>query len=166
MRQQCITWQEELLPVIGWAAATDHVGVEPLLLLLTIFLWTPPHFWALSLNRAAEYARAGIPMLPVVAGAKKTKRQIVVYCAMLTVSSPLPWVLDFAGAAYGVVACLCGATLLMLAFQLLTTDNSRVTRAARRLFGFSILYWFILFASLLADASLRGGSLDYGAASN
>jgi protoheme IX farnesyltransferase len=155
-----------LPPVIGWAAATGHVGVEPLLLFLTIFLWTPPHFWAFSINQAAEYARAGIPMLPVVAGVEKTKRQITVYCAMLTVTSLLPWVFDLAGAAYGLVACLCGATLLMLAFQLFTTDDGSQTRAVCRLFGFSILYLCILFASLLVDASLRGGSLSYGLASN
>jgi protoheme IX farnesyltransferase len=151
-----------LPPVIGWVAATGHVGNEPMLLFLIIFLWTPPHFWALSLDRAGEYARAGIPMLPVVAGVEKTKRQILVYCAMLTVASLLPWVLDLAGAAYGVAAVLCGAMLLMLAFQLFTSENGSEARAARRLFGFSILYLFILFASLLADASLRDGSLVYG----
>jgi protoheme IX farnesyltransferase len=109
-----------------------------------------------------EYARAGIPMLPVVAGVQKTKRQILVYCAMLTVASLLPWVLDLAGAAYGVAAALCGAMLLMLAFRLFTSENGSEARGARRLFGFSILYLLILFASLLPDASLRDGSLVYG----
>src|SRR6202051_52106 len=91
-----------LPPVIGWVAATGHLGVEPLILFLIIFLWTPPHFWALSLTRANEYARARIPMLPVVAGTAETKRQILLYSLALVPSSLLPWVLGFAGSFYGV----------------------------------------------------------------
>src|SRR5262249_42899079 len=98
-----------LPPVIGWVAATGQLGVEPLLLFLIILLWTPPHFWALSLDRAGEYARAGIPMLPVVAGRASTKRQILVYSAMLVAASLLPWALGFTGALYGAVAGCCGA---------------------------------------------------------
>jgi protoheme IX farnesyltransferase len=143
-----------LPPVIGWVAATGHVAVEPLLLFLIILLWTPPHFWALSLNRAGDYARAGIPMLPVVAGRDATKRQILVYSVLLAVASLLPFALGFAGAFYGALACLCGATLLFLAIRLQASANGREAVAAHRLFGFSILYLFLLFAGLLADAAL------------
>src|ERR1700755_3567536 len=103
-----------LPPVIGWAAATGDVGLEPLVLFLIIFLWTPPHFWALSLNRADEYDRAGVPMLPVVAGRTATTTQIVVYSVLLVPISVLPWVLGFAGALYGVVALVCGAIFVGL----------------------------------------------------
>ena len=87
-------------PVIGWVATTGRIGVEPLILFLIIFLWTPPHFWALSLNRAEEYARAGVPMLPVVAGRTATTRQILIYSVLLGPISLLPWVLGFTGAIY------------------------------------------------------------------
>ena len=87
-------------PVMGWVAATGRVGVEPVILFLIIFLWTPPHFWALSLNRAGEYARAGIPMLPVMAGRAETKRQILIYSVLLLPVSVLPWALGFAGAIW------------------------------------------------------------------
>ena len=104
-----------LPPVIGWAAATGDIGLEPLVLFLIIFLWTPPHFWALSLNRADEYARAGIPMLPVVAGRAATTRQILIYSVLLVPVSLLPWALGFAGAIYGATAAVCGAIFLALA---------------------------------------------------
>jgi protoheme IX farnesyltransferase len=141
-----------LPPVIGWAAATGDIGIEPLILFLIIFLWTPPHFWALSLNRSDEYARAGIPMLPVVAGRAATTRQILIYSALLVPISLLPWALGFAGPIVGVTAFVSGAILVGLAFQL---SRSRETdrRAAHRLFVFSISYLFVLFAALLADHS-------------
>src|SRR6202023_2447963 len=107
-----------LPPVIGWAAATGQVGLEPLALFLIIFLWTPPHFWSLALNRTDDYARAGVPMLPVVAGHAATKRQILIYGALLTVASELPWILGLAGAIYGVIVAICGALFLLLAVQL------------------------------------------------
>src|SRR5229473_3234308 len=140
--------------VIGWLAATGSVGLEPLLLFLIIMLWTPPHFWALSLDRADEYARAGIPMLPVVAGAATTKRQILVYSAMLATASLLPFALGFTGALYGAVACSCGAALLHRAIRLYTGSTDSEARLARRLFAFSILYLFLLFSGLLADTML------------
>src|SRR5207253_1673723 len=96
-----------LPPVIGWAAATGDVGLEPLALFLIIFLWTPPHFWALALNRTDDYARAGVPMLPVVAGKAATTRQILIYSGLLAVASELPWMFGFAGAIYGVIAATC-----------------------------------------------------------
>jgi protoheme IX farnesyltransferase len=139
-----------LPPVIGWAAATGEIGLEPLILFLVIFLWTPPHFWALSLNRADEYARAGVPMLPVVAGGAATTRQILIYSVLLLPISLLPWALGFAGTIYGAVAALCGVLFVVLAWQL-RRAGAADRRAAHRLFAFSIVYLFMLFAALLAD---------------
>ena len=139
-----------LPPVIGWAAATGEIGLEPLTLFLIIFLWTPPHFWALALNRTDDYGRAGVPMLPVVAGRAATTRQILIYSGLLILASELPWVLGFAGAIYGVIAAICGAVFLLLAGRLnRSTEADR--RAAQRLFLFSISYLFVLFAALLID---------------
>lgn len=140
-----------LPPVIGWAAVTGDVGLEPFVLFLIIFLWTPPHFWALSLNRADEYARAGIPMLPVVAGRAETTRQILIYSVFLMPISVLPWVLGFAGMLYGVAAAVGGAIFMLLALQLRRSSKDD-RRSPYRLFGFSILYLFVLFAALLASS--------------
>ena len=137
-------------PVIGWVAANGGIGLEPLILFLIIFLWTPPHFWALSLSRAGEYSRAGIPMLPVVAGTAETKRQILIYCVLLVPISILPWALGFAGAIYGATAGMSGAAIILLAMQLRRSSDAE-KRPAPRLFAFSILYLFVLFAMLLAD---------------
>ena len=147
-----------LPPVIGWAAAAGAIGIEPLILFLIIFLWTPPHFWALSLNRADDYARAGVPMLPVVSGRSATTRQILVYSILLAPISVLPWVLGFAGAIYGATAVICGAVLVALAWQLHRSRNAD-RRAAHRLFGFSILYLFTLFAALLLDAGGKASAI-------
>jgi heme o synthase len=142
-----------LPPVIGWVAATGHIGVEPLVLFLIIFLWTPAHFWALSLNHAGEYARAGVPMLPVVAGRTETKKQILIYSMLLLPTSIMPWILGFAGVLYGTMAAICGASMLLLAVRLRRSASGTETSAAGRLFAFSIVYLFVLFALLLADAS-------------
>jgi heme o synthase len=139
-----------LPPVIGWAAATGEVGLEPLTLFLIIFLWTPPHFWALALNRTDDYARAGVPMLPVVAGRAATTRQILIYSGLLVLASELPWVLGFAGTAYGAIAAICGALFLLLALQL-NRGVGADRRTAHRLFVFSIFYLFVVFAALLVD---------------
>ena len=144
-----------LPPVIGWAAATGQTGLEPLALFLIIFLWTPPHFWALALNRTDDYARAGVPMLPVVAGRAATTRQILIYSGLLVLASELPWVLGFAGAIYGVIIAICGALFLLLAVQLNKSAEAD-RRAAHRLFVVSISYLFLLFAALLVDHN--GGS--------
>jgi protoheme IX farnesyltransferase len=144
-----------LPPVIGWAAATGQAGLEPLLLFLIIFLWTPPHFWALALNRTDDYARAGVPMLPVVAGRAATTRQILIYSGLLVLASELPWALGFAGTIYGAIVSICGALFLLLAVQL-TRSAGVDRRAAHRLFVFSISYLFLLFATLLVDHN--GGS--------
>jgi protoheme IX farnesyltransferase len=148
-----------LPPMIGWASATGEVGLEPLILFLIIFLWTPPHFWALSLNRSDEYARAGVPMLPVVAGRAATTRQILIYSALLAPISVLPWLLGFAGPLYGATAVVCGG--LFVGFALRLDRSSKTDRkAARRLFAFSIAYLFLLFAALLIGSiSNRGSSL-------
>jgi protoheme IX farnesyltransferase len=141
-----------LPPVIGWAAATGDIGLQPLILFLIIFLWTPPHFWALALNRCDDYARAGVPMLPVVAGRTATTWQILIYSLLLAPASELPWVLGFAGPIYGAIAAICGALFLGLAFRLNGSEGAD-RRAARRLFVFSIAYLFVLFAALMIDRS-------------
>jgi heme o synthase len=138
-----------LPPMIGWAAATGGLSIEPLILFLIIFFWTPPHFWALSLYRSDDYARAGIPMLSVVAGAAETKRQIVIYAVILAPLGVLPWILGYAGPVYGAVAALAGAAFLALAFRL--RNEQRGFAACKQTFGFSILYLFLLFAALLVD---------------
>jgi protoheme IX farnesyltransferase len=143
-----------LPPVIGWVAATGRIDGEPLSLFLIVVLWTPPHFWALSLTRAGEYARAGIPMLPVVAGIAATKRQIVGYSAALVAASSLPVALGPAGWIYAAIAGLSGAALLRLALRLQAAGSDTESRAAHRLFAFSICYLFLLFAGLLADSVL------------
>jgi heme o synthase len=139
-----------LPPVIGWAAATGNVALEPLALFLIIFLWTPPHFWALALNRADDYARAGVPMLPVVAGRAATTRQIVIYSSLLVPASALPWLLGFAGTLYGAFVTICGSFFVLLAVKLHRSIGAD-RRAAHRLFVFSIFYLFALFAALLID---------------
>jgi protoheme IX farnesyltransferase len=141
-------------PVIGWVAATGSIGMEPMLLFVIIFLWTPPHFWALSLFRFDDYARAGVPMLPVVSGKGKTRRQILIYSLLLAPTAVLPWPLGFAGATYGVVAVATGAVMVLLALQVLMAGDVG-ERPARRLFAFSILYLFMLFAVLLVEQGLR-----------
>jgi protoheme IX farnesyltransferase len=138
-------------PMIGWAAATGGLGIESLLLFLVIFFWTPPHFWALSLWRAGDYARAGIPMLPVVAGPAETRRQILIYSLVLAPLGVLPWAAGYAGALYGVTSLLMGAGMIGLAVRVKCETG---LTGAKQLFGFSILYLFVLFAVLLADDRL------------
>ncbi|PWB66218.1 MAG: protoheme IX farnesyltransferase [Bradyrhizobiaceae bacterium] len=143
-----------LPPMIGWAAATGAVGLEPILLFLIIFFWTPPHFWALSLYRAGDYARAGVPMLPVVSGSEETRRQVFLYTLVLVPLGVAPWPLGFAGALYGALAIVTGAIMLALAWAVRRSDAES---AARRLFAFSILYLFLLYAVLLVDRLAPAG---------
>jgi len=139
-------------PMIGWAAATGSIGLESVLLFLIIFFWTPPHFWALSLWRAQEYARAGIPMLPVVAGHAETRRQILLYSIVLAPVGASPWLLGYSGLLYGAVAIAAGAVMIGLSLRIVALgDRDQGSRAAKRLFGVSILYLFVLFAVLLID---------------
>jgi protoheme IX farnesyltransferase len=142
-------------PMIGWAAATGTIGLESVLLFLIIFFWTPPHFWALSLWRAEDYARAGIPMLPVVAGRQETRRQILLYSIVLAPVGASPWLLGYSGLLYGAAAMVAGAAMIGLSFQIKSLgDKDEGQRAAKRLFGVSILYLFALFAVLLIDDRL------------
>ena len=117
---------------------------------LIVFFWTPPHFWALSLYRTDEYARARVPMLPVVAGKAKTRQQILIYTLLLMLASILPWAFGFVGVIYGAFAILAGAKMMLLAWQLRVAGKNG-ERAARRLFAFSIVYLFSLFAAFLVD---------------
>jgi protoheme IX farnesyltransferase len=139
-----------LPPVIGWAAATGSIGLEPILLFLIVFFWTPPHFWALSLTRTQDYARARVPMLPVVAGSTETKRQILLYSLLLIPIGAAPWLFGYAGSLYGVTALLAGCGMAALAWQVRGAGEN-IDAAAGRLFGFSILYLFSLFAVLLIE---------------
>ncbi|HEY2532678.1 MAG TPA: heme o synthase [Xanthobacteraceae bacterium] len=150
-----------LPPMIGWAAVTGSLAPEPLLLFLIIFFWTPPHFWALSLYRTSDYVRAGIPMLPVVAGATETRRQILWYTLLLTPLGASPWLCGYASAAYGVVAIVTGGILIALAVRVRMERSGHT--ASRQMFAFSILYLFLLFAMLLVDR-MAGGlfGLDLG----
>ena len=140
-------------PMIGWAVATGSVSLLPLILFAIIFMWTPPHFWALALYRAGDYAKAGIPMLPVVAGKPATRRQIVLYSALLVPLTLTPWMLHLTGAVYGIGAAVLGAMFFALALLMWFDDGEKF---ARRLFGFSILYLFLLFALLVVDRVALG----------
>ncbi|UVC14656.1 heme o synthase [Mesorhizobium onobrychidis] len=139
-------------PVIGWAAVTGTVSLESVVLFLIIFLWTPPHFWALALFKSEDYARAGIPMMPNVAGQASTRRQIFAYALILAPVGVLPWTLGFTTPAYGVFAVLLGAGFVWYAWKVLQmADDDHVMKPAKALFGYSLLYLFAIFAVYLAD---------------
>ena len=139
-------------PMIGWAAVTGSVSVESVLMFLIIFVWTPPHFWALALYRCRDYERAGVPMLPVVAGAEVTRRQIWLYSLILVPLAITPVLIGLAGIVYGVVSAVLGAVFLYLAWKVRRiTEGREADQAARQLFVFSILYLFLLFAVLLVE---------------
>ena len=140
-------------PVIGWAAVTGSVSLESVILFLIIFLWTPPHFWALALFKSQDYERAGIPMLPNVAGEASTRRQIFAYALLLAPVGVAPWLLGYASVAYGIAAALLGAGFVWYAWKVLRMpDSDRVMRPAKALFGYSLLYLFAIFAVYLADS--------------
>jgi protoheme IX farnesyltransferase len=146
-----------LPPVVAWAAVTGSLSVEPLLLFLIIFFWTPPHFWALALFRCDDYARAGVPMLPVVAGPDATRLQILLYTIVLVAVAAAPWPLGYFDAVYGVASLVLGAGMLMLAFDVYRRrERAASLRATRKLFAFSILYLFALFATLGLEVIVRG----------
>ena len=140
-------------PMIGWAAVTGTVGLESIALFLIIFMWTPPHFWSLALYREGDYAKAGIPMLPVVAGAAETRRQILIYAVLLAPLSLAPALLGAAGMLYGAVAF--GLSLIFVLYALRVRFD-RTLASARRMFGFSILYLFLVFAALIVDRAVPG----------
>ena len=140
-------------PLIGWIAATGHFAPLPVLLFAIIFLWTPPHFWALSLFVRSDYAAAGIPMLPVVAGFQNTRRQIFLYSLPMAFAAVAPWPLGLAGAIYGVCAAVLSFVFLVLAARVLANRASDPAEmgAEKHLFGYSVFYLFALFAVLVAD---------------
>lgn len=139
-----------LPPVIAWAAVTGSVSLEPIVLFLIIFLWTPPHFWALALLKNDEYQAAGVPMLPVISGERATRIQILLYALVLAPVGILPAIMDFATPAYGVAAGILGAIFVALSVQVYR-HTGKAGSVERRLFFFSILYLFLVFALLLVD---------------
>src|SRR3954449_1137558 len=145
-----------LPPVVASVAATGSLAAEPILLFLIIFFWTPPHFWALALFRNDDYARAGVPMLPVVAGPDATRLQILLYTIVLVAIAVSPWPLGYFDAVYGVASLMLGAGMLGLAINVYRRrSGSAALRATRKLFAFSILYLFALFAILLLEVMAR-----------
>jgi protoheme IX farnesyltransferase len=144
-------------PIIGWLAVTGHLAVLPLLLFAIVFFWTPPHFWALSLFAHADYERAGVPMLPVVAGARSTRRHVLAYTVLLVGSSLSPWLLGYAGPLYGISAAALGAVFLFHAWRVFDddTDETGVSlnrdASAKACFKYSISYLFVLFTAMAVD---------------
>ncbi|MHA1107594.1 MAG: heme o synthase [Alphaproteobacteria bacterium] len=135
-------------PIVGWAAMSGEIGLGSLALFALIFIWTPPHFWALALYRKGDYQRAGVPMLPVVAGERETRKQILIYTMVLAPLALVPWMIGIAGIAYAVTASVLG--LIFLALSIATwLDHGE--RYAHRTFAFSILYLFLLFAVLIGE---------------
>jgi heme o synthase len=145
-------------PMIGWAAVTGQISLASIALFLLIFMWTPPHFWALALYRTGDYAKAGVPMLPVVAGARATKAQMLIYTVLLFPLALAPWALGLTGAVYAAAAALLGLLFILAAVRVWFDSGER---AARQMFAFSILYLFLLFTLLIVDRApgLVGGGL-------
>jgi len=140
-------------PLIGWAAVTGDVAALPLILFALIFLWTPPHFWALSLFVRSDYAAAGVPMLPVVAGARATRVQILLYTLPMATAAVAPWPLGLAGPLYGLAASALSLVFLLLALRVLANRAAEPAgmKPEKQLFAFSILYLFAIFGALVLD---------------
>lgn len=142
-------------PLIGWVAVTGNITLMPVLLFLIIFMWTPPHFWALALLRLRDYERVGVPMLPVVAGPAETRRQILLYSLVLVPLAVVPACIGLGGVAYGVASVVLGAIFLRLAVNVWRiTEGREADQACKRLFWFSILYLYVLFAILVVEGTL------------
>ncbi|MBD0416030.1 heme o synthase [Oryzicola mucosus] len=140
-------------PMIGWAAATGSISLESVILFAIIFLWTPPHFWALALFKSDDYQRAGIPMMPNVAGEASTRLQIFVYSLIVAPVGVLPWVLGYTSAFYGIAALLLGAGFVWYAWKVYRMpDSDRVMKPAKALFGYSLVYLATIFSLYLVDA--------------
>jgi protoheme IX farnesyltransferase len=148
-------------PMIGWAAATDSVSLQSFVLFLIIFVWTPPHFWALALLRTKDYARAGVPMLPVVSGPDATRRQILIYSLILAPLGMVPAIIGLGGTLYAAVASVLGALFVVFAFDCYRErEGEKADHAAKNLFAYSVLYLFLLFAALLVEQAFNiGGSV-------
>src|SRR5690606_17315026 len=139
--------------IIGWAAATGTIAVEPLIMFLIIFLWTPPHFWALALFKSSDYERVGVPMMPNVAGHESTRRQIFVYTLAVAVTGVLPWALGYSSVVYGAVAAALGLVFVRSAWKVLRmSDADQAMWPGKALFVYSLLYLFAIFAALLLDS--------------
>ena len=140
-------------PLIGWAAATGDVALLPVLLFLFVFLWTPPHFWALALFMKSDYAAAGVPMLPVVSGERTTRTQIGLYTIPMAAVAILPWPLGLTGAIYGIAAVLLTGWFALLAVRVAkrTTHADDAMKPEKALFKYSILYLFVMFGALVVD---------------
>lgn len=141
-----------LPPLIGWVAVTNQITIEPIILFLIIFLWTPPHFWALSLYSSDDYKKANIPMMPLVAGITSTKKQILVYTVLLTFISIAPFILNFCGYIYLATSIILNIIFLILTTKLFLDPQNKI---AGKVFGFSIFYLFVLFLSAIIDKFLN-----------
>ena len=141
-------------PIIGWAAATDTIGIESVAMFAIIFIWTPPHFWALALFKSAEFERAGLPMMPNVKGVARTRLEILLYSAVLLPTGMLPWIMGFDSWIYGIISFVSGALMLWLSWRVYRPDPAaKPEKAEKQLFAFSILYLFLLFAVIVAEHS-------------
>jgi protoheme IX farnesyltransferase len=148
-------------PMIGWAAATGGVSLEPFILFLIIFIWTPPHFWALALLRTRDYARAGVPMLPVVSGPDATRLQILIYSLILAPLGMVPAIIGLGGTLYAAAASVLGSLFVVLAIACYRErEGEEADRAAKNLFAYSVLYLFLLFTVILVE---QGFGIDGGA---
>ncbi len=141
-----------LPPIIGWAIATSEISLEPIILFLIIFIWTPSHFWALSLYKSEDYRKAKIPMLPITSGIKTTKLNILIYSLILFPIAILPFVLNYSGEVYLLLAVVLSSYYIFLSYQLFKEKNSiKEKKIATKLFAYSIFYLFIIFTSILID---------------
>ena len=142
-------------PMVGWAAVTGDVSIQSILLFLIIFMWTPPHFWALALYRCRDYERVGVPMLPVVAGLPETRRQILLYSVFLVPLAIAPYFVGLGGVTYLAFSVVLGVVFLWLAVKVYrTTEGREADKVAKQLFWFSILYLYLLFAVLLVESAV------------
>jgi protoheme IX farnesyltransferase len=138
-------------PLIGWAAATGEVATLPVLLFALVFLWTPPHFWALALFIESDYAKAGVPMLPVVSGERVTRQQVGLYTIPMALVAIAPWPLGLTGAFYGIAAIVLTGVFGVLAARVAFGENTPAMKPEKRLFAYSIIYLFVIFGALVAD---------------
>ena len=140
-------------PMIGWAAVTGNISLESIALFAIIFLWTPPHFWALALYKKGDYGAAGIPMMPNIKGERVTKNLILGYAILTAIAGVVPWAIGFASIGYGVVAGVLGAVFIKYSYDVwMMPSNSETNVPAKKMFGFSILYLFLVFSALLVEA--------------